>query len=314
MDEATVHELSRQHRRRDAGLTPGDRLDSPLHCPLCGAVGTRRFRRAGYWICACTQCDHGYAEITPPEDHVARNYGDAYFAEGGAGYPDYMREAEWLREHGRSYARIVAPHCAPGRVLDVGAAAGFLLDGFIERGWTAAAVEPNPGMARRLRQRLGCTVYEQAMETFRPAEVFDLVMMIQVVPHFVDITAALAAAAAAVRPGGFWLIEAWNRASVTARLFGRHWHEYSPPTVLHWFTPESLAEAARRHGFEVVARGRAAKRISAAHAKSLLYYRLAQTPISPLLRLVDAMPDSWSVPYPGDDLFWLLLQERARTA
>jgi SAM-dependent methyltransferase len=287
---------------------------SSAPCPLCGAAGVRLFSRSGYWICACRQCAHHYTEIGPSTDHVARHYGDDYFFGGGAGFPDYMRDADILRQHGRHYARMLEPHCARGRVLDVGAAAGFVLEGFLEQKWEAVAIEPNQTMARHLHERLGCPVYPQSIETFRAVEPFDLIMMIQVLPHFVDVHAALQSVATATRPGGFWLIETWDRTSATARLFGRHWHEYSPPTVLHWFTPDSLARLAGRYGLQVVDHGRARKRISAAHAKSLLHYRLEQTQARPLLGVVDLLPDHWSVPYPGDDLFWLLLQHRTGAA
>ena len=65
--------------------------------------------------------------------------------------------------------------------------------------------------------------------------------MIQVVAHFHDLQSAFSAAAEHTRPGGHWLIETWNcRSLKAARFFGSEWHEYSPPSVLQWFTPTSL--------------------------------------------------------------------------
>jgi SAM-dependent methyltransferase len=277
-------------------------------CPLCEGGARRLFRSAGHWICECTHCAHRYADVRRTPDHVDRHYGDDYFFAGGAGFPNYLDDADVLRRHGRQYSRILRTHCPPGRVLDVGAAAGFLLDGFVEEGWTATAIEPNDTMAHCLRERLGCRVYTQPLETFQADEGVDLVMMIQVVAHFFDPPAAFAAAARATRPGGFWLIEAWDRASSMARLFGRHWHEYSPPTVLHWFTRDSLAALAARFGFHAVDGGRARKRISAAHAKSLLRYRLPH--VAGIDKLLGVVPDRWALPYPGDDLFWVLLRRK----
>ncbi|HYD46844.1 MAG TPA: methyltransferase domain-containing protein, partial [Terriglobales bacterium] len=188
-------------------------------CPLCGAGGERMFSRHGYGINRCSACSHHYAEVEPDRDHVARHYGDEYFFGGGAGFPDYNLEAEPLREHGRHYARLIAKHRRSGRVLDVGAAAGFLLEGFLEQGWTGAAIEPNQTMATQLTRRLGCPVHTGALETFAAEAPFDLVLMIQVIPHFVDMGAALQAAAAATAPDGMWLIETWDRGSTTARIF-----------------------------------------------------------------------------------------------
>src|SRR5205085_11122433 len=102
---------------------------------------------------------------------------------------------------------------------------------------------------------------------------FDLVLMLQVLPHFVDPAAALQKAARLVRPGGHLLIETWDRESWTARLSGRRWHEYSPPSVLHWFSRGGVARLASAAGFEEVAIGRPSKWIAAAHTKSGLRHK-----------------------------------------
>lgn len=58
-----------------------------------------------------------------------------------------------------------------------------------------------------------------------------------------------------------------------ARLFGKNWHEYSPPSVLHWFSKRGLIRLADRAGFEPIAQGRPSKWIDAGHAKSLLQFK-----------------------------------------
>ena len=65
-----------------------------------------------------------------------RVYRDDYFNGGGAGYSDYASEAEMLRGRGRDYGFKLARHARPGRMLDVGAAAGFILQGFVDQGWS----------------------------------------------------------------------------------------------------------------------------------------------------------------------------------
>jgi len=58
---------------------------------------------------------------------------------------------------------------------------------------------------------------------------YDAVSMIQVLPHFIDPKRAMAVVANVLKPGGLLLVETWNRDSWTARMFGKNWHEYSPP-------------------------------------------------------------------------------------
>jgi hypothetical protein len=79
---------------------------------------------------------------------------------------------------------------------------------------------------------------------------------------------------------------------------------------LHWFSPSDLKILARQYGFEVVAQGRPQKWIAGAHVKSLLGYKLDSIPggglFKALLRLV---PDRLKIPYPAEDLFWMLFQK-----
>jgi SAM-dependent methyltransferase len=250
------------------------------------------------------------AEIVPAADHVAATYNDGYFEGGAAGYRDYVSEAEILIAHGRRYGHLMTGYLKPGKVLDVGAAAGFVLKGYMESGWHGEGIEPNPRMAEYARTLLGVPVTTGSLENFHGDSVFDLVSMIQVIAHFINPRSALKVADSFTRPGGFWLIETWNRESLTARLFGKHWHEYSPPSVLHWFSPRGLSQLAAEFGFREVARGKPTKWISGGHAKSLVRYRLESAHLGrPFTGLVRLLPDSLSLPYPAEDLFWIIFQK-----
>lgn len=194
-------------------------------------------------------------------------------------------------------------------MLDVGAAAGFILKGFQAYGWSVTGIEPNPHMAEYARTQLGLQMQTGTLEQHHSSECYDLISMIQVVSHFYDVRQALQAATALTRPGGFWLIETWNRNSWAARAFGPHWQEYSPPSVLHWFSTEGLRHLAAQFGFSEVARGKSLKWVSSEHAKSLLRYKLEDSRQKRFISsLVGLIPRRLALPYPGDDLFWALYQ------
>ena len=245
-----------------------------------------------------------------PSTHVGDLYDDSYFTGGGAGYADYLSEATLIRERGRRYADLLARHMQPGRVLDVGAAAGFFLAGLVDSGWRGCGLEPNPTMARYGQETLGLDIRRLALEDLRDDERYDLLTFVQVGPHLVDPRQALDAAARVTSDGGIWLIETWNCKSLTARAFGKHWHEYSPPSVLHWFSPQRLRRLVESFGLREVARGRPSKRLNAAHAKSLLRHVLGDSAWArPLHALAGLVPDRLNLPYPAEDLFWALYQK-----
>ncbi|MCU0712706.1 MAG: hypothetical protein MUC43_11645, partial [Pirellula sp.] len=103
----------------------------------------------------------------------------------------------------------------------------------------------------------------------------------------------------------------WNAESLSARLLGRQWHEYSPPSVVRWFSPTNLGRLCESYGFQKIAGGRPSKWISGAHAKSLLSYKLTRFPLSLGKHLLRMVPDKLRLPYPSEDLFWQLFKKSA---
>jgi SAM-dependent methyltransferase len=195
-------------------------------------------------------------------------------------------------------------------VLDVGAAAGFILRGLIDSGWAGEGVEPNAAMAEYARTRQQLKVSTCSFEDFESDSAYDLVTMIQVVAHFQRPAQALSKAASLLRPGGLLLIETWNPESWLAKLFGRHWHEYSPPSVLHCFPPETLARTAGAYGLSRTGSGRPSKWLNGRHVKSLLKYALPQNAAGRALAVLPSavIPDSTRLPYPSFDLYWMLFR------
>jgi SAM-dependent methyltransferase len=276
-----------------------------MNCPLCSKNSERAFETHGFWLRDCVACRHRFTEISADEAHVSEIYDDSYFTGGGAGYSDYAQEAEMLRKRGRMYAEKLAKYAhKPGRMLDVGAAAGFILQGFADKNWSGTGLEPNENIAKIGREQFNSDIRRGSLESFETNEKFDLISMIQVVAHFYDPRKAFEKARSLLNENGFLLIETWNRDSFSARIFGKNWHEYWPPSVLQWFSLAGLTEFLTNFGFEKIAHGRPSKKISGAHAKSLLKYRLGDN------YLLNLIPDKFSFPYPSEDLFWALYKKK----
>ncbi len=275
-----------------------------MQCPLCQAASAPVFEIKGYIVRDCEKCGHRFAEIEADERHVEANYDDSYFNGGGAGYSNYSAESDMLRNRGRMYAAKLEPFTKPGKMLDVGAAAGYILQGFIESGWTGTGLEPNASMATYGSTQPGIDIRQGSLESLDTNERFDLISMVQVAAHFYDAKLAFQKAYDLLDPGGLLLIETWDRSSVSARIFGKNWHEYSPPSVLHWFSKNGLTVFLSDLGFERVAGGRPSKKISGGHVRSLLKYRLGD------YFLLKLIPEKVNFPYPSEDLFWALFRKQ----
>ncbi|MEO1013390.1 MAG: class I SAM-dependent methyltransferase [Bacteroidota bacterium] len=275
-----------------------------MNCPLCQSKSKFVFKIHGYDLMDCTVCSHRFVKLEVDENHTTAIYDDTYFYNGGAGYSDYALESRLLRKRGRMYAKKIAKFSAKkGKVLDVGAAAGYLLEGFIDEGWIGSGLEPNRTMVENGREKLGLDMQLGTLENFETSEKYNLISMIQVVAHFWEQKKAFENARNLLEKNGLLLVETWDRQSVSAKLFGRYWHEYSPPSVLHWFSLDGLTEFLKSLGFERIAKGRPSKKISGKHAKSLLKHRLGNH------FLLNLIPENINFPYPSEDLFWALYRK-----
>ncbi|MCA9241873.1 MAG: class I SAM-dependent methyltransferase [Planctomycetales bacterium] len=281
-----------------------------VKCALCSSVSTPWRVIDGYQLWDCQGCGHRFTCADSAASHVAATYSDDYFFGGGAGYPDYLAESSLLTKRGAWYAELVSKHGEPGSVLELGAAAGFTLQAFRDAGWSAVGLEPNATMAEYGREELGLDLRTGSLEECEVEDPFDLVLLLQVVAHLVDPKGDLERAASLVRPGGYFLVETWDRSSPVARALGARWHEYSPPSVLHWFSRDSLDALFQELGCEPVAGGRPKKRISGAHLKSLLRHASGRSMFNRALRAASApVPDGLCLPYPSWDLFWRLYRK-----
>ncbi|MBM3967684.1 MAG: methyltransferase domain-containing protein, partial [Planctomycetes bacterium] len=198
----------------------GSRIDR--RCPVCksGAMHWKSVR--SFEIAECETCAHRFLVNPVSSDHVESIYGDDYFFGGGAGYSNYLDQSALLRGRGRDYARRIKKfRNVPGKILDVGAAAGFLLEGWIEEGWRGIGVEPIRSMckhaeARGIDVRCG-TVETLELESDGP---WDLISMVQVISHISETVDSIRKLTRYLAPGGLLLVETWDRTSWFARLRG----------------------------------------------------------------------------------------------
>lgn len=298
----------------------------PLTCPICAGLANEKFSVAGIPIAACESCSHKFANTIPSNNHVAEQFSDEYFFGGGtSGYENYLSNAKLVQESAERYAKIVNQHCnfkggtPAATVLDIGCAAGFVMQGFKLAGWISTGIDPNQAMVEQSRAN-GFEAYRGTLEsafdetvlTRQAHESFDLVSMIQVIAHLSDISIAADNLRHLLREDGYVLVETWDSASMTAKILGENWHEYSPPNVLHYFSKNSLDKLFADAGFRYVAGGRPAKRINLGHARSLFDFKYGNTRWGKIMVNASGwISNGLTIPYPAEDLFWRIYQKQA---
>ncbi len=267
------------------------------------------FEKKSYTVLECSSCKHRFVQVPDPATHVSDTYSDDYFFAGKDGYPNYLNEKELLYERGLRYAKLAAKFTAPGKVLDIGAAAGFILKGFRDSGWDCHGIEPNNTMAGYARTKLRIDVQTGNIEDFHSNEQFDLITLIQVIGHVYDPDKTLRNIQALLRSGGLVLVESWNMASLVARVMGKRWHEYSPPSVVHWFSDRTLQSLFEAYGMQLVDKGYPLKKLSAEHALSFLESKTSTPLLKNFVTSLNKTAGKLPLIYPLMDVKWYLFRK-----
>lgn len=268
------------------------------------------FIKNNYVVKECETCGHRFCDIVNFIDHVAKVYSDSYFFEGKDGYPNYLEERDVLVRRGTHYANISSSYIAPpGSVLDVGCAAGFILKGFQMKGWECKGLEPNITMVDYGRKELNLNIMQGDLETTKIDGKFDLILMVEVIGHFHDLDKAMQHAKDLLKPRGFVLIESWNMNSLIARILGKRWEEYSPPSVVHWFSRKTLIDFMSYYKFGLIDVGFPLKLLNVKHAISLLDNKTINFPLKRAIFQGITKHFGWmKMYYPPVDLNWYIFQ------
>lgn len=268
------------------------------------------FTKKGYPIKECKQCGHRFTEIKDIGNHLEQTYSDEYFFEGKEGYPNYLEEKDILYKAGLRYAKLMAGYMKPGEVLDVGCAAGFILKGFEDSGWHCHGVEPNDTMAAYGRKELNLDIRTGGMETFESDQKFDLINLIQVIGSLYDLDVAVLKVSQLAKQDGLVLVESWDRNSWAARLFGKNWHEYCPPSVVNWYSDETLTDLFKQYGFELIAKGRPSKRINIKHGLAVMAENMPNFIFKKgLIKFFSRIVGNMVIRYPPADLKWYIFKK-----
>lgn len=267
-------------------------------------------KKRGYNIVQCAECGLRYALPNSYEEHLEA-FSDDYFFNGKDGYPNYLEESDILYQAGVRYNQLISRYTnGKGKMLDIGAAAGFIQKGFADNGWDTTGIEPNATMVDWGKKNLGLKMIHSGLETFETEEKFDLITLIQVIGSLHNIDTSFTKMTELLKPNGLLLIESWRMESWWARIQGKHWHEYCPPRVINWFSDNSLTLLARKYGLVLVDKGRPVKKISMHHGLTLLEESLPNIPLKKsVIRKIDKWFGKKTVRYPAWDLGWYIFRK-----
>ena len=234
------------------------------NCPICDGPPTRPLYHQtfsqmsaavpiqGYDVVVCQTCGFGYADHIPTQKEL-----DAYYKE--------MSKYEHKHQAGRvsgvalaNYQKIVdglRPFLPrkEARIADIGCATGGLLSVFQRNGYTnLIGVDPSPSCARTAAELYGMKVITSSLFDVASFDhPFDLLVFSSVLEHVPDLTGALSKMRPLLGAGGLMFIEVPDTVNF-ASWASAPFQQFSVEHV-NFFSPTSLSNLMRRHGFEPVA-------------------------------------------------------------
>jgi SAM-dependent methyltransferase len=281
--------------------------DSFLNCP---EEKKHYLTIKGYPIKECKKCGHRFIHLDDAENRLNGAFSDSYFFGGKECYPNYLNGKDSLVSLGTKYAKIISKYAKPGKMLDVGCAAGFIMKGFEKEGWECHGLEPNDTMASYGRNELNLDIYTGGFEDYPKDEKYDLVNMVQVLCTFHDVDKGLRTLSGLLNKGGLSMVEMWDMKSFAARIMGRYWHEYSPPSVVNWYSDKTITHLFNYYGFELIAQGRPYKKIKINLGLTRLDETLPRFPFKKsILKFLTRTIGKYNMVYPPVDLKWYLFRK-----
>ena len=217
-------------------------------CPLCEAKDPPQplHRFPPYTVARCPRCGLARLEPQPSAAELKSLYDSPHYyggAAASAGYrEDYASLQRCLRRSAARDLELLAPRVHGGDLLEVGCGYGAFLELARERGYRVRGLELSAAAAARAAAKLGAAVLRTTLEAYAAAhpDCADVIYCSHVIEHIPDPRAFVAAAARALRPGGFLLCITPNRRSLLARLSGRRWVSYKIPEHLFFFDPSTI--------------------------------------------------------------------------
>lgn len=203
-------------------------------------------------IVRCHDCTVGYPNPRPAAEAV-RDYYAHQAAPNDWEMENYVEIPQKARQSWTRFAErlTVLRGGAPGRLLEVGCAAGWLLHGARSLGWEVEGIEASPKFQRYASTTLGLPVHLGTLASVPLAPgSFDVVVMTDVIEHLVDPVADLHRIHRLLAPGGRLVLATCDLGSWCARFWGLDWRQIVVSHTFYW-TRRAMCHALGRAGFTV---------------------------------------------------------------
>jgi len=202
-------------------------------------------------IVRCSECSVRYPNPLPTKEAIHRYYADQQEPNDWE-MINYVEIPEKARQSWSGFAeRLTRLNGKPGSILEIGCAAGWLLDGARKLGWDAHGIEASPKFQKYAESTLKLPVRLGTIESVDFGEKkFDVIVNTDVIEHLYDPVADLKRLRKLMKPGGYLVMATCDIGSPCAQFWGLNWRQIVISHTFYW-TKQSMTVALERAGFRV---------------------------------------------------------------
>ena len=221
-----------------------------INCPICKSNNTKYlFDKNSYNIYFCRNCEIGFVEQIENLD-IVKFYQDDYFMGNVEkfGYLNYESERYNRELSFRNKVKILEKSFPNGgKILDVGCADGTFLSMLSEK-WKKFGVEINSSIVKRIKN-----IYDVFIGDFinynREGE-FDVITMWDFIDHTKEPLNYLQKAYSLLKKNGLLILNVGDMDSLFAKILGKRWYIFIPPTHLYFFTKNGIKKILEKSGLD----------------------------------------------------------------
>lgn len=218
------------------------RLDGSFHKEMFSPTSAS-FKTGN--IVKCKNCGLIFTNPRPKAKILVRFYSEGLDQ-------NYVKQRQERIQTFRRVIKFIESFAQPGRLLDIGCGAGFLLYAAKENGWQVKGIESNKFFANFANTKLKVDAINKTAEQ---AEFgygcFDAIVLHDTLEHLLDPYLVLSKSYNWLRKGGYIFINIPNISSIYAKVFRNRWW-FIETMHLYYFSPRTINMYFEKIGFKYI--------------------------------------------------------------
>lgn len=223
-----------------------------LECIFCHTDNNPTvIKENSYTSNQCRSCNLIYVAPQPTEENIANLYGhdDAHIPAH-----QHIQQSYEKTLYAQHHLRIIKQYIQKGRLLEIGAGAGYFLHEARKQGFTPYGLELNIHQAHYIRTTLHipCETVPLEQSTYYKLNNFNLMYHCDVLSHFIDPIKEFKNSYTTLTDNGYLIFETGNIGDIDTKYYPL-FSSFQLPDHLFFFTENTIKHLLTMTGFECIA-------------------------------------------------------------